>query len=131
MRTKNIQKLPLLITSLCLGLQLLGCGQDTKQANLNPNKSLSIENKLLENTDNPNSVHSQEILKSDPQTWQETLYKFYFRANRFYKQIIYYIWRFGEIHSYKLVLFMMVLVATLKVKQKYILLTIKISFCFI
>jgi hypothetical protein len=55
------------------------------------------------------------MLQSKPQTWKETLYKLYFRANRLYKKITYYTWRFSEIHSYKLVLFLMVLVAVLKV----------------
>ena len=31
----------------------------------------------LENTKNLNSPHSQQILKSEPKTWQESLYKFY------------------------------------------------------
>ncbi|CAF3646268.1 unnamed protein product [Rotaria sordida] len=68
-----------------------------------------------ENTKNLNSPHSQQILKSEPKTWQESLYKFYFRANRLYKKIVYYSWRFAELHSYKLVLFIMVLVAVLNV----------------
>lgn len=42
--------------------------------------------------------------------------KFYIRANRLYKQITYYTWRFAEIHVYKLVLFLMVLTSTLKVR---------------
>ncbi|CAF1213486.1 unnamed protein product [Rotaria magnacalcarata] len=81
-----------------------------------PNGTLKdIHAYAKQNTENVNSLHSQQILKNETKTWLETLYKFYFRANRFYKQIIYYSWRFGELHSYKLVLFMMVLVASLKV----------------
>ncbi|CAF4702929.1 unnamed protein product [Rotaria sp. Silwood1] len=68
-----------------------------------------------ENTENVNSPHSQQILKNEPKTWQESLYKFYFRTNRLHKQIVYYCWRFAELHSYKLVLFIMVLVSVLKV----------------
>ncbi|CAF4296585.1 unnamed protein product [Rotaria socialis] len=81
-----------------------------------PNGTLKdIHAYAKQNTEHVNSLHSQQILKNETKTWLETLYKFYFRANRFYKQIIYYSWRFGELHSYKLVLFMMVLVASLKV----------------
>jgi hypothetical protein len=82
---------------------------------------LFIDEFYLENSQDPNSTFSQEILQSKPKTWQESLYKFYFRANRFYKKIIYYLWRFGELHSYKLVLFIMVLVAVLKVKTNILL----------
>ena len=73
----------------------------------------------LENTENPNSSYSDQILKSEAKTWQDSLYKFYFRTNRLYKKIVYYTWRFGEIHFYKLVLFIMVLVAVFKVKTKH------------
>jgi hypothetical protein len=69
-----------------------------------------------ENTENPNSPETQQILQSEPQTWKESFYKFYLRANRSYKIIIYYTWRFAEIHSYKFVLLIMVLVSVLKVK---------------
>jgi hypothetical protein len=72
-----------------------------------------IYNISLENTEN---LNNQQILQTEPQTWQESLYKFYFRANRLYKQITYYAWRFAEIHSYKLVLLIMVLVSVLRVK---------------
>ncbi|CAF4431947.1 unnamed protein product, partial [Rotaria sp. Silwood2] len=68
-----------------------------------------------ENTENLNSSHSQQILNNQPKTWQESLYKFYFQANRLYKQIIYYSWRYAELHSYKLFLFIMVLVSLVKV----------------
>ncbi len=78
---------------------------------------LFIDDLDLENTENVNSPYSQQILQNQPKNWQESLYKFYFRTNRFYKQIVYYIWRFGELHSYKLVLFLMVLVSVLKVKR--------------
>ncbi len=71
----------------------------------------------LENTEDPNSPYTQQILQSEPKTWQDSLYKFYFRTNRLYKKIVYYAWRFGELHSYKLVLFMMVLVSVFKVNQ--------------
>jgi hypothetical protein len=54
---------------------------------------------------------------SEPKTWQESLYKQYFRLNRLYKQITYYTWRFSEIHIYKLVLFLMVLTSVVKVKK--------------
>ncbi len=69
----------------------------------------------LENTEDPNSSYTQRILKSEPKTWQESLYKLYFRGNRLYKQITYYTWRFAELHAYKLVLFLMVLTSVLKV----------------
>jgi hypothetical protein len=72
----------------------------------------------LENTENPNSSYTEQILQGQPKTWQDSLYKFYFRTNRLYKKIIYYAWRFGEIHSYKLVLLFMVLVSVFKVKSK-------------
>jgi hypothetical protein len=75
-----------------------------------------IFNLCLENTEHMDSPHIQQIVQSEPETWKESLYKFYFRANRIYKQITYYTWRFAEIHSYKFVLFVMVLVAVLKVK---------------
>jgi uncharacterized membrane protein len=77
---------------------------------------LSIYDLYLENTENPNSPYSQQILQSKPETWQESLYKFYFQTNRLYKKFIYYAWRFGELHIYKLVLFIMVLVAVLRVQ---------------
>ena len=70
---------------------------------------------LLENTENSDSPYTQQTLESEPKTWQDSLYKFYFRANRLYKKIIYYTWRFGEIHSYKLVLLVMVLVCAFRV----------------
>ncbi|CAF1290556.1 unnamed protein product, partial [Rotaria sordida] len=68
-----------------------------------------------ENTDHANNFHTQPILQREAKTWQETLYKFYFRTNRFYKQINYYGWRFAELHVFKLVLLIMVLTSTLKV----------------
>ncbi|CAF1290006.1 unnamed protein product [Adineta steineri] len=80
-----------------------------------------------ENTDNSNSVYTQQILESTPEIWQESLYKFYFRANRIYKKIIYYTWRFAEIHSYKLVLFIMVLVSVLRVSAFNVLLIIFVT----
>ncbi|CAF1388784.1 unnamed protein product [Rotaria sordida] len=70
---------------------------------------------FLENTDHANSFHTQQILQCEAKTWQETLYKFYFRTNRLYKQINYYGWRFAELHIFKLVLLIMVLISTLKV----------------
>lgn len=88
------------------------------RGNLNSiSRDLSGSIVYLENTDNPNSPHAQRVLRSEPKTWQESLYKFYFRANRVYKQITYYAWRFAELHSYKLVLFIMVLVAVLRVSR--------------
>jgi len=84
----------------------------------------------LENTVDPNSTSSQQILESQPKTWQEYLYKFYFRANRLYKEIVYYLWRFGELHSYKFVLFIMVLVAVLKVKIKLFYYKLRYKFVF-
>jgi hypothetical protein len=81
----------------------------------------------LENTEDPNSPYTQQILQSEPKTWQDSLYKFYFRANRLYKKIVYYTWRFGELHSYKLVLFMMVLVSVFKVKKKQFLFSNRFS----
>jgi hypothetical protein len=72
----------------------------------------------LENTEDPDSSYTQEILQSEPKKWQDSLYKFYFRTNRLFKKITYYVWRFGELHSYKLVLFVMVLVSVFKVKTK-------------
>lgn len=69
----------------------------------------------LENTDNPYNAEALQILRSKPKRWQDSLYKFYFRTNRYYKKITYYAWRFSEIHSYKLVLLVMVLTAILKV----------------
>lgn len=71
---------------------------------------------LIENTDHVNSPRTQRILQSEPKTWQESLYKNYLRVNRLYKHIIYYAWRFSEIHIYKLILFLMVLISVLKVK---------------
>ncbi|CAF4358409.1 unnamed protein product, partial [Rotaria sordida] len=71
-----------------------------------------------ENTDHANNFHTQPILQREAKTWQETLYKFYFRTNRFYKQINYYGWRFAELHVFKLVLLIMVLTSTLKVNNK-------------
>ncbi|CAF4212188.1 unnamed protein product, partial [Rotaria sp. Silwood2] len=68
-----------------------------------------------ENTDHANSFHTQQILQCEAKTWQETLYKFYFRTNRLHKQINYYGWRFAELHIFKLVLLIMVLISTLKV----------------
>ena len=75
----------------------------------------------LENTEDPNSAYAQQILGSKPNTWQEKLYKFYFRANRLYKRVSYYAWRFADLHSYKLVLLIMVLVAVLKVNPAMLL----------
>jgi hypothetical protein len=47
---------------------------------------LFIYDLYLENTENPNSPYSQQILQSKPETWQESLYKFYFQTNRLYKK---------------------------------------------
>lgn len=69
----------------------------------------------LENAAHPNSPQAQRMLSGEPKTWQETFYKLYFRVNRLYKQTTYYTWRFAEIHVYKLILFLMVLTAVLKV----------------
>ncbi len=71
----------------------------------------------LENTENPNNPEIQGILQSKPVTWQESIRKFYIRINRVYKHIIYYGWRFSEIHTYKLILFLMVLLSVLKVNN--------------
>ena len=73
----------------------------------------------LENTDHANSFHTQQILQREAKTWQETLYKFYFRTNRLYKQINCYAWRFAELHVFKFVLLIMVLTSTLKVNNKF------------
>ncbi|CAF1063941.1 unnamed protein product [Rotaria sordida] len=70
--------------------------------------------KLIRNTKHSNSSRTQQILNSESKIWQESLYKLYFQANRFYKQITYYTWCFAEIHAYKLVLFLMVLTSVLK-----------------
>ncbi|CAF4228229.1 unnamed protein product, partial [Rotaria sp. Silwood2] len=68
-----------------------------------------------ENSEHGNISHIQQNLESENKTWQDTLYKFYFRSNRLYKQIIYYGWRFAELHAFKLVLLIMVLASVLKV----------------
>ncbi|CAF5072287.1 unnamed protein product, partial [Rotaria sp. Silwood1] len=52
---------------------------------------------------------------NEPKAWHESFYKFYLQLNYLYKQIIHYVWRFGELHSYKLVLFIMVLISVLKI----------------
>jgi hypothetical protein len=70
-----------------------------------------------ENTKHPNNPETQPIVQSEETNWQETLYKYYIRINRLYKYITYYAWRFSEIHTYKLVLFIMVLLSVLKVNQ--------------
>jgi len=74
----------------------------------------------LENSEHRNRPATQEIVKNEPKTWQESLYIYYFRVNRLYKQIVYYAWRFSEIHTYKLVLFLMVLISVLKVKEIFL-----------
>ncbi|CAF1085642.1 unnamed protein product [Adineta ricciae] len=68
-----------------------------------------------ENTENTNRLYTQQMLQSESETWQESLYKLYFRVNRRYKQVTYYGWRFAEIHSFKLVLFVMVVVSAIRV----------------
>ena len=57
------------------------------------------------------------MLQSESETWKESLYKLYFRGNRRYKQVTYYGWRFAEIHSFKLVLFVMVVVSVVRVRN--------------
>ncbi|CAF0897645.1 unnamed protein product [Adineta ricciae] len=68
-----------------------------------------------ENVAHANNTNIQRMFDGELKPWQETLYKLYFRVNRLYKQITYYTWRFAEIHVYKLVLFLMVLTAILKI----------------
>ncbi|CAF1201689.1 unnamed protein product [Rotaria sp. Silwood1] len=65
--------------------------------------------------------------ENEIKTWQDKLYKFYFRTNRLYKQIIYYGWRFAELHAFKLVLLIMVLASVLKVCAFNIILIILIT----
>ncbi|CAM4812248.1 unnamed protein product [Rotaria magnacalcarata] len=68
-----------------------------------------------ENTHNVSKTHTDQILNCETKTWQEKLYKKYFRTNRFYKQLIYYGWRIAELHTFKLVLFIVALTCAFKV----------------
>ena len=78
----------------------------------------TIRPSLEENTERTNTEHDQAVLQRTAHNWQESFYQYYFRANRVYKHITYYAWRFAELHSFKVVLLMMVLVSTLKVKEQ-------------
>ena len=62
----------------------------------------------------------EEILNEKSETWQETSYKLYLRTNRLYKIIVYYAWRFTEIHIHKLIFFLMVLLSVLKVRRIFL-----------
>ncbi|CAF1232591.1 unnamed protein product, partial [Didymodactylos carnosus] len=77
-----------------------------------------------ENVRNTDYRRTESILKTKPTNWHESLYKLYFYLNRYYKRLTYYAWRFAEIHIYKFVLFIMILVATLNVSAFNIVLVI-------
>ena len=74
---------------------------------------LSVE----ENTEHSNSVHVQQVSTGVPQKWQESFSKQYFRVDRVSKEIIYYGWRFGELYTFELVLFIMVLISRFTVTK--------------
>jgi hypothetical protein len=71
---------------------------------------------VLEHTEQPNSPDTLGMPNSGPKAWQESVHAYYSYVNRHYTRIIYYTWRFAEIHVYKLVLFLMILTSVLKVK---------------
>lgn len=69
----------------------------------------------IENTKHVNNEATRQILDSEPATWIGYFHKYFLRYNRVYKQMIYYAWRFSEIHSNKFILFFLVLLSILKV----------------
>ena len=60
-----------------------------------------------------------ETVPAESEKWQESFYRIYLRTNGLYKYTMYYAWRFSEIHIYKLILFLLVLLSVYKVNEPY------------